>query len=72
MPSPKPSDQLMEILFLLASDELSGRYVLSQLSLAFIRIASYKLYGIDDDSMDVKEAWHIIGCAADLAKAEGW
>ena len=68
----KPSDELMEVLFLLASDQMKGTFVLSQLSLAFIRIASYKLYGIDDGDMDISEAWHIIGCAADLAEAEGW
>jgi len=67
----KPSDELMEVLFLLGSDELKGAHVLSQLSLAFIRIAANKM-GVGLDTYDIKEAWDIIGYAADLAKAEGW
>ena len=68
----KPSDELMELLFLMAANELSGVKVLSRLSLSFIDIAAHKMGLADADSYDLKEAWYILGYAADLAEAEGW
>ncbi len=68
----KPSDQLMEILFLVEADALPDAHILSRLSLAFIQIAANKMGLADGDTYDIKEAWYILGYAADLAEAEGW
>ena len=66
-----PSDELMEVLFLLAADDFKGVHGISQLSLAFIQIAANNM-DLPTDSFDIKDAWYIIGYAADLAKAWGW
>ena len=67
----KPSDELMEILFLIEADALHGAHALSQLSLAFIRIAATKM-DIDTNTLEMREARYVIAHAADLAEAEGW